>query len=218
MTDNDDTMRAPPDEPQTTADADSFTVAGVDPDSFTVARAEHAWSVEDDDDAQTARQYGRAMSVGLVVGMVVLLLAVAVAGIWLAAPLFRSTPVIHVAPQPKPSAVMPPPPVTVTAQPPPPVTITEPPTAAPSKVPTGIETPEQDAWLLTRLKVVMGYNTLASEEPGLVVDVAHQFCRLLRLGESTRQANDDMQAITGWGKLATAQVDSTAQEAYSDCP
>lgn len=117
----------------------------VDPDAFTVARAEHAWSTEVNGDTETV-QYGRAMSASLVVGLVTLLLVVTVALVWLAAPLFRPVPAIHVAPQPKPSAppvTVVPPPVTVTAQPP--ATITETPTMLPTTtVPSPDESPDAD--------------------------------------------------------------------------
>jgi hypothetical protein len=73
--------------------------------------------------------------------------------------------------------------------------------------------PARDQWLLDNLRS-LGYMIF---NPPLVIHNAHEFCRLLQQGESTRQADQQMAAQTGASTVDILQLTASAMLAYPNC-
>lgn len=55
------------------------------------------------------------------------------------------------------------------------------------------------------------------ENPSQVIANGHQYCELLRQGDSPQQADATMQSLTGADSTDTFELDSGALLAYQNC-
>jgi hypothetical protein len=84
---------------------------------------------------------------------------------------------------------------------------------SPPPAPSPAFDPARDQRLLNTLRL-FGYTI---SDPPLVIEYAHQACRLFQQGESTDQVNQQMSAQIGTSMIETLELTSSAMLVYPNC-